>query len=84
VPGLPFIPPVPKTKGPEASRRVAEANVNRDSAQERPGCGIEGVDLALNKTEIPHQQIARELTKTVRRDCDTPGRGKRTTNYRLL
>ena len=81
--GLPLEPTCPEAEGPKAPWRVADANVNRDRALEHPGCEIEGVNLAVGEAEIADQQVASELTKTVRCQGDAPRRGEGAAKDRL-
>ena len=75
VSGLPLLPPVPK---PRAQRPPGprHAIVNRDRAQEHPGCWIEDVDLAGGEAEIADQKVAAELTKIRWCQRDAPWRGE--------
>jgi hypothetical protein len=73
--------PGPEAESPKAAwrvgdARVADANVNRDRAQERPGCGIEGVNLAGDEAEIANQQVAAERTETGRGESNAPWSGE--------
>src|SRR4029077_17006119 len=57
--------------------------VDRDRTEECSGCRVEGVDLAFDKAEIAHQQVAAKLAKTGRSKSDTPGRGELAADDRL-
>ena len=65
-----------KAEGPEAARRVADAGVNRDGAEECPSHGVEGADTGVDKAKIADQQVASELTETGRCKSNAPRRGE--------
>ena len=69
--GAPIAAPGPEAEGPKAACRVAEANINRDRAQECPVERVEGVNLAGDKAEIADQQVAagRRLTASISLVC---------------
>jgi hypothetical protein len=69
--GAPIAAPGPEADGPKAAWRVAEANINRDRAQECPVERVEGVNLAGDKAEIADQQVAagRRLTASISLVC---------------
>src|SRR5947209_2951203 len=72
-----------KLKRPKATRSIAAAGTDCDGALERPGCRIEGVDLAGDKAEIADQQVAAKLTETGRSQGNAPGRDERAADDRL-
>ena len=74
--GAPIVAPGPEAEGPKAAWRVAEANINRDRAQECPVERVEGVNLAGDEAEIADQQVVRERTETGRGDGNAPGCGE--------
>ena len=69
--GAPVAAPGAKAEGPKAAWRVADANINRDRAQECPVERVEGVNLAGDKAEIADQQVAagRRLTASISLVC---------------
>src|ERR1700760_4402404 len=67
----------PESQGPETARRLSRTGGDRDSAFELVGLEIEGVDFAVQETEVAHQKVAAELAEIVRSDSDAPRSGER-------
>src|SRR5262249_8521042 len=68
---------------PKAARSVA-AGVDPDPSATLPSDGIEGVDLAMEKTEVGDQQVTAETAETGRRQGDPPGRREPATDDQLF